>query len=136
MLSVSRSKTNPTDFIATLPIRSNRVSFTASPVEYSQLMLEMDSHILGPNLFNSPQSADAQLDLSSGQPKAISFRAQRKVRVKGRLIDPHGEGVADAFVICSVAASEATLWQSETKEKDRFAVARQWTSRLTTACSR
>ncbi len=128
MLSLSRSKTNPTDFIATLPIRSNRVLFTASPVEYSQLMLEMDSHLLGPNLFNSPQSADAQLDLSSGQPKAISFRAQRKVRVKGRLIDSNGEGVADAFVSCSIAASESTPWQSVTKENDRFALARQWTN--------
>jgi peroxiredoxin len=124
MFSESRSK----NFIATLPIRSNRVSFTASPVEYSQLMLEMDSHILSPNLFNSPQSADAQLDLSSGQPKAISFRAQRKVRVKGRLIDSNGEGVADASVICSVAASEATPWQTETEEKDRFIVARQWSN--------
>ena len=128
MYSLSRSKTNPTDFIATLPVRSNRVSFSASPVDYSQLALEMDSHILGPKLFNFPQSADAQLDLSSGQSKVLHFRAQRKVKVKGRLIDSHGEGVSDAFVSCSVAATEATSWQSEKKEKDRFAVARQWTN--------
>lgn len=128
MYSHSRSKTNPTDFIATVPVRSNKISFSASPVEYSQLMLDMDSHILGPNLFNYPQSADVQLDLSSGQPKVFHFRAQRKVKVKGRLIDSHGEGVANAFVSCSIASTEATPWQSETRSKDRFAVARQWTN--------
>ncbi len=128
MYSVSRSKTNPTDFIATLPVRSNRVSFSASPVDYSHLRLEIDTHIVGPNLYNYPDSTDAQLDLSSGQPKVFHFRAQRKVRVKGRLIDSHREGVSDAFVSCSVAATESTPWQSETKEKDQFAVARQWTN--------
>ncbi len=128
MYSHSRSKTNPTDFIATVPVRSNQVSFTASPVDYSQLTLEMDSHILGPQLFNFPQSADPQLDLRTGQPKVFHFRSQRKVKLKGRLIDSHGEGVADAFVSCSVAASEATPWPAKTKEKDRFAVARQWTN--------
>ena len=85
MYSHSRSKTNPTDFIASVPVRRNRVSFSACPVDYSQLMLEMDSHILGPNLFNFPGSTDAQLDLSSGQPKVFEFRAQRKVKVKGAI---------------------------------------------------
>ncbi|HUP76921.1 MAG TPA: hypothetical protein VM260_00065, partial [Pirellula sp.] len=128
MYSHSHSKTNPTDFVATLPVRSNRVSFSASPVDYSELILEMDTHIIGPNFFNYVQSTDSQLDLSSGQPKVFHFRAQRKVKVRGRLIDSQGEGVSNAFVSCSVAATEATPWQSETKEKDRFAVARQWTN--------
>lgn len=91
-------------------------------------MLEMDTHILGPNLFNFPGSTDAELDLSSGQPTVLKFLAQRKVKVKGRLIDTHGQGVSNVFVSCSIAASEATPWRSETKEKDRFAVARQWTN--------
>lgn len=128
MYSSSHSKTNPTDFMATLPVSNNRVVFKASPVEYTQLALEMDSHILGPHLFNFPPSADPRLDLSSGQPKEFHFRALRKVKVKGRLIDSDGAGIADAYVSCSVAVSEATPWQSQTKEKDRFAIARQWTS--------
>jgi thiol-disulfide isomerase/thioredoxin len=127
MFSHSRSKTSPTDFIATVPVRSSQVSFSASAVDYSHFRLETDSHIVGPNLYNYPFSRDVQLDLSSGQSKVFHFRAQKKVRVKGRLIDSQGAGVADAFVSCSVAATEQTPWPSETKEKDQVAVDRQWT---------
>jgi len=67
------------------------------------------------------------LDLRSGQPKIFYFRAQRKVKSKGRLIDSHGKGVADAYVSCSVAASEATPWLSEMKVKNRYAFLRPWT---------
>ena len=127
MYSHSRSKTNPTGFIATHPVQNNRVLFTASPVEYSEFALSMDSHIIGPNLFNFVLSADAELDLRSGQSKIFYFRAQRKVKVKGRLIDSHGKGVADAYVSCSVAASEATPSRSEMKVKDQYTFLRQWT---------
>lgn len=128
MHSHTTSKTNPTHLIVTLPIRSNRISFTASPVEYSELTLDMESHIISPNLLNSLLSADAQLDLSTGKPKELQFKLQRRVKVKGRVIDLYGEGVADAYVSCSVAESETTPWQSETKDKNRIAVLRQWTN--------
>ena len=47
MYSNSRSQIQPTNFIAAVPIARNRIVFTANPVEYNQLILELDSHVLG-----------------------------------------------------------------------------------------
>ena len=128
MISMTRSKTDPADVRIAFPVVGNRISFTACPVEYAQLSLEMDSHFLGPNLSNYPDSTNPELDLSAVTSKELEFRVQTKVKVKGRLVDSNGEGVTDASIYCSVAPNETAIWPSDAKPEDRLAMARQWTN--------
>ena len=75
---------------------------------------------------SSTLSIDPRLDLTNEQPRVFEFQALQKVKVKGRLVDSKGEGIAKALVLCSVAADETTPWQSKSKEKDPYDFARQW----------
>ena len=85
MYSHSRSKTKTTGFIATHLIQNNRVSFTASPVEYSEFALRMDSHFHRPKPFQLCTVGRCPIGFKKRTTQNLLFSSAKESEVEGTI---------------------------------------------------
>ncbi len=103
MLTASGGSTAPETVRHEFPIRDGKIRFTAYPTKYSEMQFQIQEYFPTPYLINYPKYPMPELDLSDAEPAEFKIKLRRKVKVRGRVVDVQGEGVADAFVTSSIA---------------------------------
>ncbi|MCA9023796.1 MAG: redoxin family protein [Planctomycetaceae bacterium] len=119
MMPTSGGSSAPQTVRHVFPIRDGELRFTANPVEYSTLRTEFDDYFPTPYLMNYPQFPMPELDLSDNEPAELKIHLRKKVKARGRVIGPQGEGVSGALVTSSIANDHSSTTQTTTKASDQ-----------------
>lgn len=82
-------------------VRDGKVTFTASPEKYNRLQLTTNDFFLSPPYFNYSTVIEPRLDLTSGQEVRFEAKSHPKRTVRGRIVDPDGNGIPGAFISTS-----------------------------------